>query len=133
MRWPACRTGSLIVVLTVALIPAGCEKSPVKVTGTVLRDKKPIPVSSTGYVSVILIPDVPPGTHYTTYPARCDADGKFELLDAKPGKYKIAVEVFDPDPQTDKLGGAYSPEKTTIVRDVDGKKPIEIDLANPNG
>ena len=49
----------------------------------------------------------------------------------KPGKYKIAVEHLDPTPQTDKLEGAFSESKTPIVRDIDGKKPIEIDLAHP--
>jgi hypothetical protein len=133
MCWPARRIGYLVVVLAVGLVLAGCEKSPVKVTGTVLRDKKPIPVGPTGAVQVILVPDVPPGTEYTTYVARCQPDGKFEILNVKPGKYKIDVEVLDPDPQTDKLNGEFSGDRTPIRRDVDGKKPIEIDLANPNG
>jgi hypothetical protein len=133
MRWLARRIGYLVVVLSVGLVTTGCEKGPVKVTGTVLRDKKPIPVGPTGAVQVTLIPDVPSGTEFTTYVGRCEPDGKFEILDAKPGKYKVAVEVFDPDPQTDKLKGEFAADKTPIRRDVDGKKPIEIDLANPNG
>ena len=133
MRLPARELGLLVVALVVCLPPAGCEKSSMTVKGTVLRDKKPIPVSATGVVQVTLIPDVPPGTPYTTFIGRCNPDGTFEVLGVKPGKYKVAVEQFDPSPQTDKLEGAYSPTKTTIVREVDGKKPIEIDLANPNG
>src|SRR5262245_61761292 len=133
MRLPARGSGFLVVALAVCLLPAGCEKGPSTVKGTVLRDKKPIPVSATGVVQVTLIPDVPPGTPFTTYIGRCNPDGTFEVLGVKPGKYKVAVEQFDPSPQTDKLEGAFSATKTTIVRDIDGKKPVEIDLANPNG
>ena len=98
-----------------------------------LRDKKPIAVSPTGSVQGKLIPGVAAWTDYTTYPDMCDENGEFQILDFKPGKYKVAVEVFDPNPQTDKLNGAFSAANTPIRRDIDGKKPVEIDLANPNG
>jgi hypothetical protein len=130
MRFSGRQHGLALIVLSLSLV-AGCEPSSLKVTGTVLRDGKPIPVSATGVVQVTLIPDVAPGTPYTTYPGRCDAEGKFEILNVKPGKYKVAIQQFDPDPQTDKLNGAFNQEKTTIVRDIDGKKPIEIDLSKP--
>ena len=103
----------------------------VTVTGTVLRDGKPIPVGPTGAVDVTLIPDVGPDQEYTTYPGRADAAGKFEILEVPPGKYRVAVAVLDPTPMEDKLGGAYSIENTKIKRDVDGKTPLTIDLARP--
>jgi hypothetical protein len=131
MRLCRRRFGIALFAFSLSLLAAGCEPSPKKVTGKILRDGKPIPVSATGVVQVTLIPDVAPGAQYTTYIGRCEPDGSFLVPDVKPGKYKIAIEQFDPDPQTDKLGGAYSPTKTTIVRDIDGKKPIEIDLAKP--
>ena len=131
MRLSGRRFGFAFIVLAVSLLATGCEPSPKKVTGTVVRDGKPIPVSATGVIQVTLIPDVAPGTPYTPYIARCEPDGKFEFPEVKPGKYKIAVEQLDPSPQTDKLEGAFGKEKTPIVRDIDGKKPIEIDLAHP--
>jgi hypothetical protein len=131
MRLSGRRFGFILFVLSLSVLASGCEPSPTKVTGKVLRDGKPIPVSATGVVQVTLIPDVASGTQFTTYIGRCEPDGSFVVLDVKPGKYKIAVEQFDPNPQTDKLGGAFSATKTTIVREIDGKKPIEIDLAKP--
>jgi hypothetical protein len=125
------RRGLVLAGIAVCLAAAGCSPGPVKVTGTVLRDGKPIPVSRTGVVQVTLIPDVAPGEAYTSFVGRCDETGKFEVLDVKPGKYKVVVEQFDPNPMTDKLAGAFSAEKTPIRVDVDGKKPIEIDLAKP--
>jgi hypothetical protein len=131
MRLCVKQTGYLVAALIVGLVPVGCTQSSGKVTGTVLRDKKPIPVSATGVVQVTLVPDVGAGTEYTTYIGRCDENGKFEILNVKPGKYKVVVEHLDPDPQTDKLNGEFSLTNTKIVRQIDGKSPVEIDLANP--
>ena len=47
-----------------------------------------------------------------------------------PGKYRIAVQQFDPYPTTDKLDGKFAPGKTTIVREVNGST-LDIDLAKP--
>ena len=124
----SCFVGLLFSVAALS----GCGGGTTKVSGTVVKDGKPIEVSSTGYVQVTLVPDVAAGEQFTTVVGRCDADGKFEILDVKPGKYKVAVEQFDPTPQSDKLGGAFNQEKTPIVRQIDGKKPLKIDLSNPS-
>lgn len=118
------------VVLTLSL--TGCAPKLVTVTGTVLNNSQPIQVSQTGSVLVTLVPDVPEGSPYTTYPGRLDATGKFEILEVPPGKYKVAVEQNDPLPGDDKLKGKFSAKNTTIRREVvDEKTPLTIDLANP--
>ena len=48
-----------------------------------------------------------------------------------PGKYRIAVRQWDPYPDRDRLEGKFSEKETPIVRDVDGKTPIDIDLSKP--
>jgi hypothetical protein len=131
MRLSDRRFSFPVVVLSLSLLAVGCQPSATKITGKVVRDGKPIPLSPTGVIQVTLTPDVAPGTPFTPYIARCEPDGSFMVPEIKPGKYKIAVEQLDPDPQTDKLEGAFSKAKTPIVRDIDGKKPIEIDLAHP--
>jgi hypothetical protein len=132
MRFLSRPSNSLVACLTILALSSGCNSSgTIKVTGTVLRDGKPLPISTTGVVQVTLIPDVAAGTPYTTSVGRCDANGKFEILEVKPGKYKIVIEQLDPNPATDKLAGAFGKDKTPIVRDIDGKKPVEIDLAHP--
>src|SRR5438105_5921585 len=108
MRFSRCRIGFAFIGLSLSLLAAGCQPSATKVTGKVLRDGKPIPVSATGVVQVTLYPDVAPGTPSTPFIGRCDSEGKFEILDVKPGKYKIAVAQLDPNPQTDKLNGELS-------------------------
>jgi hypothetical protein len=118
------------IVLTLSL--TGCAPKLVTVTGTVLNNSQPIQVSQTGSVLVTLVPDVPEGSPYTTYPGRLDATGKFEILEVPPGKYKVAVEQNDPLPGDDKLKGKFSAKNTTIRREViDEKTPLTIDLANP--
>jgi hypothetical protein len=115
-----------------ALILTGCGPKVVTVTGTVLNNGQPLTIGPTGSILVTLVPDVPPGTPYTTYPGDADATGKFQMREVPPGKYKVAVEQNDPLPASDKLAGKFSPKNTTIVREVvDEKTPLMIDLAKP--
>jgi hypothetical protein len=127
------RTMAAGAVLLVVLLLGGCAPpANVTVTGTILQGDKPIAVSSTGVVQVTLKPDVPEGTEFTTYVGRCDSStGQFEVLDVPPGKYKIGVEQLDPTPQQDKLQGAHSVNNSKIIREIDGKSPLMIDLAKP--
>jgi hypothetical protein len=113
-----------------ALTGCGGPK-PVTVTGTVVKDGKPIEVSKTGSVQITLVPDVAKGEHHTTRVGQAGPDGKFEITDVPPGKYKVAVQANDTGPVDDKLKGAFSPENTKIVREIDGKTPLLIDLAKP--
>jgi hypothetical protein len=119
--------------LAAVLLVGGCNRGPgtVTATGTVLEKGKPIVLSSTGVVQVTLIPDVLPGTEFTSYVGRCDEEGNFEVIDVPAGTYRIGIEVLDPTPQVDKLGGAFSMNNTKITREVDGKTPLTIDLAEP--
>ncbi len=129
------RPNAAAIWLLVALVvPAGCGKkiNTVTVTGSVVRNGQPIPLSKNGYVQVTLQPDLPPGAPFTPKMAECDkATGKFEIHDVKPGKYKVGVQQFDPDPTSDKLNGAFHVDKSKIIRDIDGKTPLDIDLAKP--
>jgi hypothetical protein len=115
-----------------ALSLTGCGEKLVTVKGTVLNNQQPIAVGPTGSVLVTLVPDVPEGTPYTTYPGRPDPSGKFEITEVPPGKYKVAVEQNDPLPGDDKLKGKFSVKNTTIKCEVvDEKTPLTIDIANP--
>lgn len=111
---------------------AGCDqRRNVTVTGAVLRDGKPIPLSPTGVIQLTLMPDVGPDEQYNTYVGRCDATGKFEVLEVPPGRYKIGIEQLDPTPQNDKLNAAFAYANAKFVREIDGKTPLTIDLAKP--
>jgi len=82
-----------------------------------------------GQVAIEFIPAEPAGPAPQTYGAQADAAGKFSLPGGiPPGKYKIAVHQWDPYPNVDKLQGAFSKEKTPLVREIDGKSPIDIEL-----
>jgi len=111
----------------------GCESKPraVTVTGSVLRGGQPLAVSKTGYVQIILQPDVGADEQYTTREGRCEMDGTFKIVEVPPGRYKIGVEHLDPNPQIDKLNGAFRAGESKIIREIDGKAPIHIDLAKP--
>jgi hypothetical protein len=121
------------LLLSLLVIVNGCGSQPrtVTVTGSVKRKGQPLPVSNTGYVQIMLLPDVGADEHYTTRVGRCEKDGTFQIPEVPPGKYRIGVEQFDPNPQIDKLNGAFRAGDSKIIREIDGKVPIAIDLAKP--
>jgi TPR repeat protein len=107
----------------------------VMVKGTVLKGGKPIPVSKFVRVVVTLIPVVKERRNYTTYTARADEQGNFETDQPVPlGKYKIAVYQGGMSPfSPDALQGAFGPNNTKIIRDIDGETLLQIDIAKPGG
>jgi len=118
--------------LAACLVTIGCGPPPnVTATGTVLQSGKPVAMSPQGVVQVTLKPDVPPDKEFTTRVGRCDASGKFEILDVPPGPYIVGIEQLDPTPMSDKLGGRLTYGNSKIKREVDGKTPLTIDLAKP--
>src|SRR5437868_3065730 len=126
---PVIRAWASIGLVAALLLATGCNlQRKVTVTGRVLRSGQPISVSPTGYVQVTLMPDVS-GQEYTTRQARCEKDGTFKIVEVPPGKYKIGVEQWDPNPQIDKLSGAFRVGDSKVIRDIDGKAPLNIDLA----
>jgi hypothetical protein len=127
-KWAAAV--GLLAVLGLFL---GCgRKANVTVKGTVVRGGQPLPVSKTGVLQVTLRPDLGEGEQYTPKVAECDrATGQFVIPDVPPGKYKVGVEQFDPNPQTEKLNHAFTADKGKFIRDIDGKEPLVIDLAKP--
>jgi hypothetical protein len=124
----------LLIAILPAAVVVGCGPPPnVTVTGTVMKGGKPISVGPTGVLQVTLMPDVGPDEEYTSRIGECDREGHFTITDVPPGKYKVGVEQFDPTPQVDKLNGAFQAGASKIKRDLDGKAPLEIDLARPEG
>jgi hypothetical protein len=70
--------------------------------------------------------------------AAADEQGNFTMRGRegkgiKPGKYRIVVRQWDPDP-TDKLAGKFSLANSKIERDVgESETTIEIDVSKPEG
>lgn len=123
----------VVAIAAIFAVGVGCNRQKnATVIGTVVKGGQPIAVSGTGVLQITLVPDVGAAENYTSKIAECDrTTGKFQILDVKPGKYKIGIEQFDPSPLADKLNGAFRAESGKIVREVDGKKPLTIDLAKP--
>lgn len=132
----ACTTSRPAVVFglfTALIFSSGCkQQSKVTVTGSVARGGQPIACSANGYVQVTLMPDVGASEQYTTRQTRCETDGTFKITEVPPGKYKIGIEQFDPNPQIDKLKGEFRVGDSKVIRDIDGKAPLNIDLAKAN-
>src|SRR5581483_5568135 len=121
-----------------ALVASGCNRGPQKVavSGQLSNQGKPLAVSAKGVVQLILFPypdvlekDKP----YNSFPAVVDAEGKYLVNDVPVGQYLFTVELLDPYPLNDLLNGAFRKESSKIIRQIDGKAPIYIDLANPEG
>ena len=122
-----------IGLYAVIVFTSGCkQENKVTVTGSVVRGGQPIACSANGYVQVILQPDVDAGEQYTTRTARCEKDGTFKIIEVSLGKYKVGIEQLDPNPQIDKLKGEFRAGESKVIRDIDGKAPLTIDLAKPN-
>jgi hypothetical protein len=119
--------------LVAAMAVCGCngKSGTVTVNGTVVRGGKPIALGPTGALQVTLKPDVGPDQEYMLYGGSCDNSGKFEILEVPPGNYIVGVEILDPDPISDQLGGALSVRAGKIKRLIDGKAPLSIDVAKP--
>ncbi|WP_254507052.1 carboxypeptidase-like regulatory domain-containing protein [Anatilimnocola floriformis] len=124
--------------LLLLFVFAGCGSSgPVMVAceGTLLLNGKPLEVAKreigVGQVSLEFIP-VENTPNAQPYGAQVDAAGKFSLPGGvTPGKYKVVVRQWDPYPQVDKLQGKFDKEHTPLVRQIDGKSPINIELSKP--
>jgi hypothetical protein len=124
----------LLAGLVVLAGSTGCGgQKKVKVTGAVVQDGKPLPVTTMGGAQITLVPEVAPGGAITTHVGYADEQGKFEILNVPPGKYKVAVTYEDKGPGSDKFGGKFSQDNTKIRREVDGSKPLTIDVAKPEG
>jgi hypothetical protein len=124
----------LVAVALMDFVSIGCKREQtVTVTGSVVRNGQPIPLGPTGVLEVKLRPDVGEDEPYTDSLGRCEKDGSFSIPNVRPGRYKVGVEQFDPTPQMDKLNGAFRADTGKIVREIDGKAPLTIDLAKPSG
>lgn len=108
--------------------------------GKLLKGGKPLEVAQRelglGQVAIEFIPMPdpnaagPPSTE--RFGTTVDAQGNFSRPGGiPPGQYKVAVRQWDPLPNNDKLNGAFAEDKTPLVRTIDGKADIVIDLDQP--
>lgn len=123
--------------------PTPPEGEVVIVRGKVTDGGQPLKVAradvGAGWVQIQLWKDAGQGVAADSnqiYSTKADDSGAFEVKGRfgngiPPGKYRIAVRQWDPYPDKDRLEGKFSEKQTTIVRNVDGKTSIEIDLAKP--
>lgn len=135
-----------VIVLLLAVV--GCGQSPpeekvVTVSGRVTNAGTPLAVSGRdiglGRVEIAFHRLNADGTVSTDFEsAGVDEQGNYTMRGRdgkgiKPGKYRIAVRQWDPDP-TDKLEGKFSPENSPIEREVgESDTTIDIDVSKPNG
>jgi hypothetical protein len=129
------RLWGLLAVLLLAFAGGCSGQATVELKGRVVRDGQPLKLGPQGVLEVILIPEQhdEQGEFSTIAPAVNYQDGSFENFEKIPaGRYRFAIQQLDPYPFNDKLKGAFSKEKSQIVRDVTGEH-LEIDLARPEG
>jgi len=109
--------------------------------GKLLKGGKPLEVAQRelglGQVAIEFIPLPAPdaaGAPASTerFGTTVDAQGNFSRPGGiPPGQYKVAVRQWDPLPNVDKLNGAFAEDKTPLLRTIDGKSEIVIDLDQP--
>jgi hypothetical protein len=121
------------------LFSAGCQPpqtdsvaNAVAARGTLLQNGEPLAVAGreigTGMVQITFLP-VDAATAGQTFATAVDEQGNFDLPGGMPaGKYRVAVRQWEPYPGTDKLGGRFDEQRTTLMVEVDGKTPLKVEL-----
>jgi hypothetical protein len=137
--YQAARFISLCLVLV--LVSTGCDSSKgTSPKGKIVKGGQPLAVKSKG--------PIPPGTKHlvveligengTSESVVVGEDNSsFTVVGAegkgvKPGKYKLAVQFFDPDRPNDQLKGAFNTQNTKLTVTIEAGKDIgTIDLDSP--
>jgi hypothetical protein len=106
----------------------GCAAKKVAISGTVTHNGAKLAWPDGGYLVVIYIPD-DRIKDPNVYRSETDtAASTYRIAALPPGKYKVAVQQFNPK-HFDALNGVYDPGHTTIEKEVtaDGQV-IDIDI-----
>lgn len=130
------RFALLLVCLFFTACTTSSGPATVACSGTLLKDGQPLVVAQeeigVGMVSLEFIPIETTTPTTERYGVKVSKDGTFSHPDGiPPGKYKISVRQWDPYPNVDKLQGAFADDKSPLIRTIDGKSPIEIELSKP--
>jgi hypothetical protein len=127
--------GRKFLVGVVALMASGCGSSDaVRVSGTLVRDGKPVVVEEGQWVQMLFY-EVDPKVAGESFPANVGPDGSFDLPGKEGsgipvGKYKVVIRwVTHKDRTTDALKDAFTLEKSPIVVEIQGSRNLTIDLS----
>lgn len=121
----------LTAVLTTVVLLSGCAGGTVRPSGKILRNGQPVQLSDKGVIVLNFLPESGDKLG-VTYAADTKPDGTFTITGPErkgipPGKYKVAVELYDPYPTTDLLKGKYAPGATTLTAEV-GSGEVVVDV-----
>jgi hypothetical protein len=125
----------ILAMVTIMLAVAGCSGgiggggagANVKVSGTVTRNGKPLPVGREGMLTVSLISTSDPNQKFGGEGE--EGRNTFRIFAIPPGVYKVAVQQLDGSGR-DVLKGAYSEANTTLEQQItaENEQTIVIDL-----
>ncbi len=127
------------MLLAIVLALSGCQTQvdsvadAVVARGTLTKSGEPLQVAGrevgTGMVSLTFLPTTESAGAEQSFGTVADERGIFDLPGGMPaGEYRVAVRQWEPYPTTDKLGGRYDEEHTSLVVLVDGKSELKIEL-----
>lgn len=125
------------VYCTLVLAAVGCgggSDGKVTVNGQLLKSNKPLTLKNDVMKNMVFFPfdALKANKPFTTYPGTIHEDGSFEVRDIPPGKYLITLQLLGDT--GDMCKGAFADEKRSkLIREVDGKEPLKIDVTKPAG
>jgi hypothetical protein len=122
--------GLLLAGLCLAGTGCGGGSNISSISGKIVKDGQPFKLSEKGVFTITFLPD----GGGNGFGPDWKPDGTFVLYGPErkgvpPGKYKVAVEAYDPYPGPDLLKGEFKQAKTPIVKELSGNTPIEIDVS----
>lgn len=134
---------SLVLCLALGVLIPACSSGPkpLKVSGQLKNNDKPYTAPKGAMVTIVFAPVVETGAPFDTFPAKFNREDSSFAVAGKtdqgipPGKYRISVQQFVPDPtaQINEMNARFTLEKSAIIREVTDETPIIIDLARPTG
>lgn len=137
------RTLPFIAACIVCLFLSACSSGPkpLKVTGKLTYQGKPLAVDAKGGVTLTFIPVVEAGQAFTNQQAEVNREDMSFAVKGPTGqgipagKYRIAVMLMTPEqtPMVREINQRFTQEQSPIVRDIASEEPIVLDLSKPDG
>jgi len=127
----SCHRRTLLVPALFALLLAGCGTKEVTITGTLLKEGKPMIVSQDTYVTLSFIPESGQGEKadqkVSSYSAKFDQKTGTYSVKLPPGKYRTKLVIALPPKTPGKLN-MLPPIDSAVTHDLTKNQTLDVEV-----